>query len=161
MSVETIGRRRRLVRTYAATLEQVWRLWTTPDGITSWWGPEGFHVEVDRMEVRPGGILEYAMVCDDPAIVAYLAEQGMPAVTRTSIRFTEITPYRRLAYVNVVDFIPDVETYEVTTLVELEPTTGGVRLTLTLDAMHADEWTDRAAAGWIQELDKLARLLDA
>jgi uncharacterized protein YndB with AHSA1/START domain len=113
------------------------------------------------MDVRPGGPLEYAMVCDDPGIVAYLTEQGMPAVQRLAVRYTEVVPFRRLAYVNVVDFIPDVETYEVTTLVELEPTTDGVRLTLTLDAMHEDEWTDRAAAGWVQELDKLARLLAA
>jgi uncharacterized protein YndB with AHSA1/START domain len=161
VSVESIGRRKRLVRTYPTSLEHVWSLWTTPEGIASWWGPEGFHVEVGTMEVRPGGPLEYDMVCDDPAIAAYLAEQGMPAVHHARIRYTEVVPYRRLAYVNVVDFIPDVETYEVTTLVELEPTTDGVRLILTLDAMHEDEWTDRAAAGWVQELDKLARLLAA
>jgi len=61
----------------------------------------------------------------------------------------------------VVDFIPDVERYEVSTLVELEPTTEGVRLTLTLDAMHDDTWTERAVAGWVSELDKLDRLVSA
>ncbi len=111
-------------------------------------------------DVRPGGQLAYWMICDDPQIRAHLASEGIPERTRTTIRYTEIVPFRRLAYANVVDFVPDVDRYEVATLVELEPTTDGVRLTLTLDAMHDDTWTDRAVAGWEQELGKLARLVE-
>jgi hypothetical protein len=45
-------------------------------------------------------------------------------------------------------------------LVELTPGSDGqVRMTLTLEAMHNDEWTNRAVAGWQNELDKLDRLL--
>ena len=161
MTVESIGKRRRIVRTYPTSLERAWALWTTPDGIASWWGPEGFHVEVHTMDLVPGGELEYSMITDDEGIKAYLAAQGMPAVTRVTIRYTEIVPLRRLAYLNVVDFVPGVERYEVATIVELEPTTDGVRLTLTLDAMHEDAWTDRDVAGWEQELGKLARLVEA
>lgn len=161
MSVETIGRQRRLVRSYPTSLERAWELWTTPEGIASWWGPEGFHVEVETMDVRPGGELAYWMICDDPQIRAYLASEGMPERTLARVRYTQIVPLRRLGYANVVDFVPDVESYEVSTLVELEPTTDGVRLTLTLDAMHDDTWTDRAVAGWEQELGKLARLVEA
>src|SRR5207344_676779 len=29
-------------RTFNAAIEDVWALWTTADGIESWWGPEGF-----------------------------------------------------------------------------------------------------------------------
>src|SRR5262245_47945643 len=35
-----------LERTFDAPIEDVWDLWTTKDGIESWWGPEGFRVEV-------------------------------------------------------------------------------------------------------------------
>lgn len=31
----------RLERTYDATIDEVWRLWTTREGIESWWGPRG------------------------------------------------------------------------------------------------------------------------
>ena len=161
MSIQTIGRRRRLVRTYPTSLERAWELWTTPGGIAQWWGPDGFHVEVERMEVRPGGELAYWMVCDDPAIRAYLAQEGMPERHLATVRYTEVVPLRRLAWSNLVDFVPDVERYEVGTTLELEPSTEGVRLTLTLDAMHDDPWTDRAAAGWEQELGKLAHALEA
>jgi len=161
VTIESIGSRRRIVRTYPTSLQRAWELWTTPEGIAMWWGPEGFHVEVHRMDLVPGGELEYSMITDDEGIKAYLAAQGMPAVSRVTIRYTEIVPLRRLAYLNVVDFVPDVERYEVATLVELEPTAGGVRLTLTLDAMHDDAWTERAAAGWVSELGKLEKLLEA
>src|SRR5436305_8401291 len=35
----------RLERTYAATPEEIWELWTTAAGIESWWAPDGFVVE--------------------------------------------------------------------------------------------------------------------
>src|SRR5256885_15775731 len=28
-------------RTYAASIDEAWALWTTKSGIESWWGPEG------------------------------------------------------------------------------------------------------------------------
>ena len=32
-------------RTYRASVEDVWDLWTTKEGIESWWGPERIHHE--------------------------------------------------------------------------------------------------------------------
>jgi hypothetical protein len=65
-----------------------------------------------------------------------------------------------LAYVHLADFIPGVEPYDVATVVELHETAGSVRMTLTFDAMHSDEWTERAVMGWEAELGKLAAVLD-
>ena len=63
-------------------------------------------------------------------------------------------------YSNLVDFIPGHGAYEVEVLVELTPESDGrVRMALTLDAMHDAEWTNRAVAGWENELDKLDRLV--
>ena len=33
-------------RAYDASIKDVWALWTTREGIESWWGPEGFHKEI-------------------------------------------------------------------------------------------------------------------
>jgi uncharacterized protein YndB with AHSA1/START domain len=33
-------------RTYRASVEELWELWTTKEGFESWWGPDGFRVEV-------------------------------------------------------------------------------------------------------------------
>ena len=36
----------RIERTFATTPERLWDLWTTKEGIESWWAPDGFTVEV-------------------------------------------------------------------------------------------------------------------
>jgi uncharacterized protein YndB with AHSA1/START domain len=42
-------------RTYRVRIEDLWELWTTKAGFESWWGPEGFRVEVHALEARGGG----------------------------------------------------------------------------------------------------------
>jgi hypothetical protein len=54
-----------------------------------------------------------------------------------------------------VEIIPGVAPYGVATIVELETSSAGVRMTLTIDPMHDDEWTKRAVMGWESELGKL------
>ena len=73
---------------------------------------------------------------------------------------SEIAALRRLAYMHLADFIPGVAPYDVATRVELHPTAEGVRMLLTFDAMHDDEWTQRAVMGWESELGKLAKALE-
>src|SRR5205823_13949104 len=41
-------------RTFRASIDEVWELWTTKDGIESWWGPDGFSVAVRDLDLRPG-----------------------------------------------------------------------------------------------------------
>jgi uncharacterized protein YndB with AHSA1/START domain len=159
-----VGEQRRkitLERTYpGAALEDVWELWTTKEGIESWWGPDGFTVKVHSIDLRVGGELHYAMQAEGADQVAFMKKAGMPLVNEHRMTFTEIVPHRRLAYDHLADFIPDTEAYEVGTLVELHPAKGGVRLVLTLDAMHNEHWTNMAVAGWEMELGKLGRVLE-
>lgn len=146
-------------RTFDATLREVWELWTTKDGIESWWGPEGFHVEVHALDLRPGGLLLYAMVADNPETIAFMKRQGMPTSTEARITYREVVALKRLAYSHLADFIPGVAAYDVETVVTLEQAGAKVKMTLTFDRMHDQLWTDRAAAGWQMELDKLAKRL--
>lgn len=148
-----------LERTFDATLREVWELWTTKDGIESWWGPEGFHVEVHALDLRPGGLLLYAMVADNPETIAFMQRQGMPTSTEARITYRDIVPLKRLAYSHLADFIPGVAAYDVETVVTLEQLGPKVKMTLSFDRMHDQLWTDRAAAGWQMELDKLAKRL--
>ena len=55
-----------LERTLRAPIEDIWSLWTTKDGFESWWGPEGFRVQVHTLEARVGGALSYDMIADAP-----------------------------------------------------------------------------------------------
>jgi uncharacterized protein YndB with AHSA1/START domain len=151
----------RIERTYRASIEDVWELWTTKEGIESWWGPDGFSVTVHKLELEPGGELLYAMTAVQPETVAYMKQANMPVTNNLRIVFSEVEPPRRLVYRHGVDFVPGVPPYDTGTRLELETTADGVRLVLTIDAMHDEEWTQRAVMGWENELGKLGKALEA
>ena len=146
-------------RSYAASIDEAWALWTTKPGIESWWGPEGFEVNVTSLDLRPGGELAYVMTAVAPEQVAFMKQAGMPLSTECRVAYTEVTPPSRLAYKTLADFIPGVTPYEVATVVELKATDDGVKLVITFDAMHDDVWTERARAGHESQLRKLDAIL--
>jgi uncharacterized protein YndB with AHSA1/START domain len=88
-----------LERTYRAPAAELWALWTTKDGFESWWGPEGFRVEVDVIEARPGGALVYDMIAETPEALAACGK----AVLRAHSRLVEFRPHERLKLVDVLD----------------------------------------------------------
>jgi uncharacterized protein YndB with AHSA1/START domain len=154
-------RRITMERTFEATLDEVWELWTTKEGIESWWGPEGFTVEVRTLDLRPGGEMTYAMTATGAEQAAFMSRAGMPLTTEARLTYVEITPPRRLAYTHVTDFVPGVEAYDVATVVELHASGRAVRMVLTFDAMHDERWTEMAVKGWDSQLGKLAAALAA
>jgi uncharacterized protein YndB with AHSA1/START domain len=146
-------------RTYDAPAEEVWRLWTTPEGIEAWWPPDGFECTVHTLDLEPGGELLYTFTAVDPAQVEFMQQAGLPLSIDARKTFTEVVPTTRLAYRSVVDFVPGVEPYDQLTVVELEPADGGVRAVMQMEPLHDDEWTQRLVAGRENELDNLAKLL--
>lgn len=148
-----------LERHYTASTEQVWALWTTADGIASWWGPEGFTVVVRSLDLKPQGELHYAMTATAPEQAAFMKRAGMPLTTEVVVTYTEVLPRQRLAFFQQVDFVPNVPSYPITTVVELFPTESGVRTVVTVEAMHNETWTQRAIAGQESQLRKLDILL--
>jgi uncharacterized protein YndB with AHSA1/START domain len=154
------GNRRRITmaRTYEAAREAIWSLWTTKKGIESWWGPEGFTVKVRKLDLRPKGELLYTMTATGPSQIEFMKRAGMPLTTEARLTYTEVSPMHRLAYIHLIDFIPEVEAYDVATVVELHAERNRVRMVVQLDAMHSDEWTQRAVSGWESQLSKMDRL---
>src|ERR1700720_3344572 len=85
-------------RTYAASIDEAWALWTTKSGIESWWGPEGFDVTVTSLDLHPGGKLVYLMTAVAPEQVAFMQRAGMPLTSECKVTYTEVSPPSRLAY---------------------------------------------------------------
>jgi len=83
----------------------------------------------------------------------------MQVTTQSVVTYTEVVPLKRLAFNQLVDFVPNVKPYQVAMAVEFETSAGGVKIALTLDAMHDESWTKMALMGWESQLDKLAKLL--
>jgi uncharacterized protein YndB with AHSA1/START domain len=157
----TDRRKLTLERTFDASPEEVWELWTTREGMEAWMGPDGFSVTVQELDLRPGGNLVYAMTAVGPDEVEYMAKAGMPLVSVQKVQFVEVDPPRRLVHRDVADFIPGVDPYEVETILELHEAEGGTRMVLTFDAMHDAHWTEMARLGHESELRKLEELLAA
>lgn len=147
-------------RTVAATPSRVWELWTTPEGISSWWAPEGFRTDVTALDLTPGGELRYTMTAVAPEQIAFMQQNGMPLATESRKYFTEIEKPTRLAYQSIIDFVPDREPYEQLTVVELTPVDGGTRIVMQVEPLHDQVWTERLLAGRANELDNLATLVE-
>jgi len=148
-------------RTFQASAKDVWELWTTKEGLESWWGPEGFTTSVRKLDVRPGGEFEYAMTATRPDLIEGMKSAGLPLTSVVRGTYTQVTPPQRLAYKTLADFIPGVAPYEVAAVVEIHPVARGVRMLVTEDAMHDELWTERSTMGMNSSLDRLAKVLEA
>lgn len=59
---ETISDRElSITRILNAPRELVWKVWTEPEHIKHWWGPNGFTNTIQKMEVRTGGVWDFIM----------------------------------------------------------------------------------------------------
>jgi uncharacterized protein YndB with AHSA1/START domain len=59
--IDTSDREITIARTFNAPIELVWEVWTNPDHIKNWWGPNGFTNTIEKMEVRPEGKWEFVI----------------------------------------------------------------------------------------------------
>ena len=84
----TFTRDRELIlsRTFPAPRELVYQVWTQPEHVAQWWGPNGFTTTSHAMEVRPGGVWRYRM--HGPEGTDY----------PNKIEFVEVLPNVRLVY---------------------------------------------------------------
>ena len=130
-----------LERTYRATAEKLWELWTTKEGFESWWAPAGLRAVVHIIEARPNGRLHYDMVAYSPEVVGFLQEKGLPTSHLERCRFSAFRPFEQLELKIMLDFVPDVEPYENTIRVDFFPSGEAVRMVATLGPTHSVEFT--------------------
>jgi len=50
-----------ITRTLNAPRELLWEVFTKPEHIKNWWGPNGFTNTIFTMDVQPGGIWDFVM----------------------------------------------------------------------------------------------------
>jgi uncharacterized protein YndB with AHSA1/START domain len=149
----------RLERRYEATVEDLWFLWTTKEGFEAWWGPEGFRVEVHKLDLRVGGELVYDMIAAAPEQIEFMKKANMPLSHGVRGTFVEIVPLQRLEISQLIDFIPGRRPYENRTRVEFFPAGNSVRMVINTEEHLDKEWTQRATAGWESQLTKLPAAL--
>ena len=145
----------RLERTYEAPAELIWELWTSAAGLEEWWGAEGFETRVSDIELQPGGQVRYTMTATGPDQVEFVRSLGMPLSSEFRRTFTEVAPPTRLAYLSLIDFVPDEDPYEHLTIVDIEPAGDRTHVVMTVDPLHDEAWTREYRAHRDNELDNL------
>jgi uncharacterized protein YndB with AHSA1/START domain len=145
----------RLERTYNAPAEVLWELLTTPAGLETWWSPDGFETQVTELELRPGGYVRYTMTATAPEQVAFVKDLGLPLSNEFRRTYTEVAPPTRLAYLSVIDFVPDQEPYEHLTVIDITSSGDHTTLVMAINPLHDDAWTQEYCDHRSKELDNL------
>ena len=86
---DTADRELVITRTINAPVELVWEIWTKPEHIANWWGPDGFTNTITKMDVRAGGKWELTMHGPD----------GTDYPNRSI--FKEIVPFKKIVYEHI------------------------------------------------------------
>src|SRR5580698_7671669 len=81
----------RISRVLNAPIELVWEVWTDPEHIKNWWGPNGFTNTITKMDIKPGG--EWNLVMHGPDGTDYKNKSVFKEVIdREKIVFEHIAP---------------------------------------------------------------------
>lgn len=87
--LDTTDREITSTRTFNAPRELVWKMWTEPEHIVKWWGPNGFTTTIHKMDVQPGG--EWNFIMHGPDGTDYL----------NKCTYIEVAPPKLLIYDHV------------------------------------------------------------
>ncbi|MBA3677828.1 MAG: SRPBCC domain-containing protein [Sphingosinicella sp.] len=143
-------------RSYKADSKELWELWATKDGFESWWGPQGFRVDVHTIEARPDGALQYDMIAATPEMQAAMVKMGQPASTLCKGKFTEFRPEEHLTLTQMIDFLPDVPAHESRIDVDFIPAADGhVRMIVTMGQLYDAKTSGMQQQGFASQLTKL------
>ncbi|SHH77480.1 Uncharacterized conserved protein YndB, AHSA1/START domain [Chryseolinea serpens] len=98
----TADRELRFSRKLNAPIDLVWEVWTTPEHIANWWGPNGFTNTIHKMDLKPGG--EWDLVMHGPDGTNY----------KNKSIFKEIILHKKLVYEHVTGpkFVATIEFQE-------------------------------------------------
>lgn len=142
----------RFERLYDASVEDIWALWTTKEGLAEWFAPDGMHVEILALELRLGGAFDHVMTAVGAEQVSDLASLDLSKSARVCGRFIEMIPHERMRIRFDIDFVPGVATYPYDMAVDLHTEAGRVRMIVTADRHPDPEMTRGAILGLTSQL---------
>jgi uncharacterized protein YndB with AHSA1/START domain len=98
----TADRELRLSRKLNAPIDLVWEVWTKPEHIALWWGPDGFTNTIHTMNLVPGG--EWDLVMHGPDGTNY----------KNKSVFREIVLHKKIVYEHITGpkFVATIEFQE-------------------------------------------------
>ena len=143
--VATEDRVLRIERLIAAPPERLFELWTDPEQLVKWWGPDGYEVPSRSLDVRPGGRWRTTVHSPDGAL------KTVSGVYRV------IDRPRRLVFTWAWDQDDGSRGHETEVAVTFEVAPGGTLLKLMQQPFESKEVCDNHARGWSSSVERLAR----
>ena len=126
----------RMERTIAAAPQRLFELWTDPEELIKWWGPEGFTTPQHAIDVRPGGRWRTTMRSPDGK------NHTVSGIYRA------IEPPKRLVFTWGWDDDAGMRGHETEVTVTFEPVTGGTRMVLVQQGFADADSRGRHEHGW-------------
>ena len=137
-----------LTRFVAAPRDLVFRVWTEPQHLARWWGPEGFTNPRCEADPQPGGRLRIDMRSPDGTVYPCAGF------------FLEVTPPEKLAFTSGCLDDKDVLMMEILNTVTFTERDGGTEIVLHAHVLKKSPESQRhlagMEAGWTQSLVRLA-----
>ncbi|HEY0669663.1 MAG TPA: SRPBCC domain-containing protein [Sphingobacteriaceae bacterium] len=143
---DTENREMRITRTFKAPIDLMWEVWTNPEHLVQWWGPNGNTNTIQKMDFREGGEWKLTMHSAD----------GKNYANRSI--FKEIIPFKKIVFEH---FNPH---FIATVLFESKGEETQIDWTVVFDSAEMHETLTKvynAAEGQKQNLDKLEKYLSA
>ena len=143
-------------RTFEASIDLIWSMWTEAEHFANWYGPMGATIPKAEMNVEVGGSRFIAMEMQTP---------NGPMQMHFAGEYVEITPKTRLVYTEAMaDADGNLMTAEqmgmpagspmnTSVVVELEDLGAATRMVMTHQGVPEDS---PGAQGWQMAIDKLA-----
>ncbi len=111
-----------ITREFDAPKHLVYKAWTTPELVRSWWHANRGEMTVAEIDLRVGGTWRYVMIAEGGFEVGFHGE------------YREIVPNERLVSTEVFEGMPDAEALDTLTLTEVDG-----RTTLTILVEHSSK----------------------
>jgi len=133
-------------RVFKASPERVFRAWTDPAILVTWWGPVGFTTPECGLDLRPGGAWRTVLRAPD----------GSPHPVSGVYR--EILPPQRLVITWAFEEADGSRGPETEVAVTFAPIPDGTRMRLVQRLFQSPAARNRHEDGWTQSFGKLAGL---
>ncbi len=136
----------RIERLIPAPPDKVYALWTDPDLLVKWWGPEGYDIPQHSLDVRPGGHWRTVM--------------RSPEGARHTVSgiYRELMPPKRMIFTWGWEDDTGQRSHETEVTVTFEPAPGGTRLVLLQRHFEDKDSRDRHQHGWESTLNCLEQM---
>jgi uncharacterized protein YndB with AHSA1/START domain len=144
-----------------APVEMVWKMWTEPEHVMGWWGPQFYTSPTCKIDLRPGGRYVFCMraPADQGGQDAYTAGVYQRVVHQELLEFTQHLADENgnpLASQDLPPGFPETQLHTVTFTRRGEMT----ELTIVEYAWPISHMIVFSYAGMHQSIDKLGDLLD-